>query len=179
MPFTDLTSHLLFTIPPAIILSVILSPLVTRLDVYKICFLITVSKLHCRCTPFVLNSLKVAVLYTTPWDAYLIHNNIWTYPPNAILGPTMFRIPLEELFFFVIQTYITSLLYILLNKPTLFPVYLRNGLIQDDPNAKRSNFRKIMGQIFFASMSSVPFYGSVGNNREGTYMRMICVWAGP
>lgn len=30
------------------------------------------------------------------------------YPPEAIIGPTLFSIPAEELFFFVIQTYIVS-----------------------------------------------------------------------
>lgn len=30
------------------------------------------------------------------------------YPSEVILGPTLFDIPIEELFFFVIQTYIVS-----------------------------------------------------------------------
>lgn len=42
-----------------------------------------------------------------------------------IIGPTLFDIPLEEVFFFVIQTYNTSLLYLLLSKPTYQPTYLR------------------------------------------------------
>src|SRR5436309_2480822 len=41
------SSHLAFTIPPAIILTVILRPLLTRLDLYKIWFLITVSICFC------------------------------------------------------------------------------------------------------------------------------------
>jgi hypothetical protein len=41
------SSHLAFTIPPAIILTVILRPLLTRLDLYKICFLVTVSTCFC------------------------------------------------------------------------------------------------------------------------------------
>ena len=38
-------SHLVYTIPPAIILTLLYRPLLTRLDVYKILFLIAVSAL--------------------------------------------------------------------------------------------------------------------------------------
>jgi 15-cis-phytoene synthase / lycopene beta-cyclase len=129
------------------------------------------------------------VIYTIPWDAYLIYAKVWTYPPNAILGPTLFRIPVEELFFFVIQTYITSLLYILVNKPTLFAVYLQDeSAFQQDGDPKRSDrqgedlrrmrYRKVMGQIFFTSMTTVPLFSS-GASKSGTYLRLISAWAGP
>lgn len=99
----------------------LLKPLLTRLDLYKIGFLIT-----------------VAFLYTIPWYAcfHMLASHVLTastgiltsfgqeygvgcslqqattcspppaYPPDAIIGPTLFSIPAEELFFFVIQTYI-------------------------------------------------------------------------
>jgi 15-cis-phytoene synthase/lycopene beta-cyclase len=129
------------------------------------------------------------VVYTIPWDAYLIYAKVWTYPPNAILGPTLFRIPIEELFFFVIQTYITSLLYILVNKSTLFAVYLQDESAfqqEQDPKGSdrqcgdlgRMRFRKVMGQIFFASMTTVPLFSS-GASKNGTYLRLISAWAGP
>jgi 15-cis-phytoene synthase/lycopene beta-cyclase len=132
---------------------------------------------------------QVAVIYTIPWDAYLIYARVWTYPPNATLGPTLFRIPIEELFFFVIQTYTTSLLYILVNKPTLFVVYLQNmSAFRKDAGARRSGqqgadlrrmrYRKLMGQVFFASMTTVPLFSS-GASKNGTYLRLICAWAGP
>ena len=57
-------------------------------------------------------------------DSYLIRTRVWSmphtpwllfimltlpaYPPDVIIGPTLFDIPAEELFFFVIQTYIVS-----------------------------------------------------------------------
>ena len=129
------------------------------------------------------------MVYTIPWDAYLIYAKVWTYPPDAILGPTLFRIPIEELFFFVIQTYVTSLLYILVNKPTLFAIYLQDASAfqeaeeqtrSDDraEDLKRMKYRKLMGQIFFASMTTVPLFSS-GASRNGTYLRLISAWAGP
>ncbi|KAI7170290.1 hypothetical protein KC352_g25083, partial [Hortaea werneckii] len=59
--------HLTYTLPPALLLTAIYFPLSTRLDLYKLSFLIT-----------------VAVLSTIPWDSYLIRTNIWSYPPNAV-----------------------------------------------------------------------------------------------
>jgi lycopene cyclase domain-containing protein len=49
--------------------------------------------------------LFLALSYTTPWDSYLIHQEIWTYEPGRVLG-TLFKIPFEEFFFFIIQTII-------------------------------------------------------------------------
>jgi len=129
------------------------------------------------------------VIYTIPWDAYLIYAKVWTYPPNAILGPTLLRIPVEELFFFVIQTYITSLLYILANKPTFFAAYLQDeSAFRESEQVKRSaqpgvdlrrmKYRKLMGQVFFASMTTVPLFPS-DTSKNGTYLRLISVWAGP
>jgi 15-cis-phytoene synthase/lycopene beta-cyclase len=135
------------------------------------------------------DTIQVAVIYTIPWDAYLIYAKVWTYPPNVILGPTLLRIPVEELFFFVIQTYITSLLYILVNKSTFFPAYLQDGSTfreseqakhsaQQDVDLRRMKYRKLMGQVFFASMATVPLFSS-GANENGTYLRLISAWAGP
>jgi 15-cis-phytoene synthase/lycopene beta-cyclase len=114
---------------------------------------------------------------------------VWTYPPNATLGLTLFGIPIEEMFFFVIQTYTTSLLYILVNKSTLFVVYLQDmSAFRKDEGARRSGqqganlqrmrYRKLMGQIFFAWMSTVPLFSN-GASRNGTYLRLISAWAGP
>ncbi len=47
----------------------------------------------------------LAFTYTTPWDSYLIEQNIWNYSPGHVLG-TLFLIPFEEYFFFFIQSII-------------------------------------------------------------------------
>ena len=52
--------------------------------------------------------LFLAVSYTTPWDSYLIHEQIWRYEPHRVLGHFL-KIPFEEYFFFVIQTLIGCL----------------------------------------------------------------------
>lgn len=113
---------------------------------------------------------------TTPWDSYLIRTKIWSYPPNAIIGPTVFRIPAEEFFFFVIQTYNTSLLYLILNKPTFHPTYLRGEKLQHD--GKRLRLWRGVGTFI---MSFLTAGGAVmaSSRGKGLYMGLILVWALP
>ena len=119
------------------------------------------------------------MVYTTPWDSYLIHAKIWSYPPDAILGPTLLRIPLEELFFFIIQTYTTSLLYLLLNTPTLFVAHLLDDSGEPNQYIKHIRFRKRLGQIFFTCHIVVPYFAEKTMLGDSTYIRLILLWAGP
>ncbi|KAI9824353.1 MAG: hypothetical protein M1826_007375 [Phylliscum demangeonii] len=161
-------SHLKYTIPPAIVLTLLLRPLANRLDLYKILFL-----------------LLVATTATTPWDSYLIRRRIWTYPPNAVLGPVFFAIPAEELFFFVIQTYNTTLLYLLLSKPTLPAAYLSRELAPTPPASPRTPGRWIgrvalrtLGQLAI-TLALLMGAWMVYQDGPGTYFGLIVVWAAP
>lgn len=150
---TDYLSHLFYTIPPAVVLTVLYRPLFTTIDAYKIAFLIA-----------------IAIVSTTPWDCYLISQNIWTYPPSVIIGPRLFLIPIEELFFFGIQTYNTSLLYLLFSKPVFHPIYLRR-------NSGHDSFR-FLGQSLL-TLSIVLGGLMVWVGKSGTYLGLILAWAGP
>ena len=55
----------------------------------------------------------IAVVYTTPWDNYLVARQVWTYPPDAVWF-TLGYVPIEEYAFFVIQTVITGFIVRLL-----------------------------------------------------------------
>ncbi|KAM0333452.1 hypothetical protein ACHAQA_002114 [Verticillium albo-atrum] len=149
--------HLLWTVPPAAILSILVYPLLTRVDVAKLTFIIT-----------------IAVVATIPWDSYLIRTNIWNYPPDAVLGYSLLDIPAEELFFFVIQTYITAQLYILLNKPVLHAQYLNT------PWTVPAGIRraKVIGQVFLTASIAYGFY-LISGRSEGTYLGLILAWAAP
>jgi lycopene cyclase domain-containing protein len=46
----------------------------------------------------------VALLYTTPWDNYLVASGVWTYNPVLVTGVTLGWVPIEEYTFFVVQT---------------------------------------------------------------------------
>lgn len=113
---------------------------------------------------------------TTPWDSYLIYSRIWTYPPNAIVGPTLFSIPAEEIFFFVIQTYNTSLLYLILSKPTFHPVYLRGEKLVHD--GRRLRLWRWLGNVIMAALIITGAWMVVAKDK-GLYMGLILVWAVP
>ncbi|KAI0847650.1 Squalene/phytoene synthase-domain-containing protein [Daldinia vernicosa] len=149
--------HLKYTIPPACILTFILKPLLTKLDLYKTFTLIL-----------------VAFFATLPWDSYLIRHGVWTYPPDAIAGPRLFGIPAEELFFFVIQTYITSMLYILLSKPVLHAQFLTNP---NDSSPKSRRIRTTGQALLIACI--VASISLVGKGGRGTYFGLILIWACP
>jgi len=151
-------SHLKYTIPPAILLTWLYRPFVTKLDVYKVGFLVF-----------------VAVSSTIPWDSYLIRAGIWSYPSHVIIGPKLCDIPLEEVFFFIIQTYNTSLLYLLLSKPTFQPVYLNN---ECGAAHRPWRYTRLAGQIFFLAVVAWGWQ-CIRQDSLGTYTGLILVWAGP
>jgi 15-cis-phytoene synthase / lycopene beta-cyclase len=116
----------------------------------------------------------IAFTATLPWDSYLIHHGVWTYPPDAIVGLRLFAVPAEELFFFVIQTYITSMIYILFNKPILHGQYLTN---EHDVSPLVRTIR-LAGQAFLAGCTAIGAF-LVAKGGEGTYLGLILVWACP
>ncbi|KAF3045669.1 terpene cyclase [Didymella heteroderae] len=150
--------HVKYTIPPALFLTLLYRPLWSKLDTYRVGFLVF-----------------IAVTATIPWDSYLIRSGIWTYPSHVIIGPTLFDIPLEEVFFFVIQTYNTSLLYLLLSKPTYQPTYLRAATPSSPAPWK---YQKWSGQVAISAVIAYGWY-CVLANVTGTYTGLILVWAGP
>ena len=50
-----------------------------------------------------------AVVWTTPWDNYLVATGVWYYDPRLVTGITLGWVPIEEYTFFVVQTLITGL----------------------------------------------------------------------
>ncbi|KAK1911015.1 hypothetical protein P3342_011617 [Pyrenophora teres f. teres] len=144
--------------PPAVLLTWLYRPFFTKLDVYKVGYLVF-----------------VAVVSTIPWDSYLIRTGIWSYPSHVIIGPKLYDIPLEEVFFFIIQTYNTSLLYLLLSRPTFQPVYLKT----ERGTAQRQwRYMRLAGQVFFLALIAWG-WRCIRRGGLGTYTGLILVWAGP
>lgn len=98
-----------------------------------------------------------------------MRNRIWTYPPDAIAGPTLFSIPLEEVFFFVIQTYNTALLYVVVTKHLVLPVHL---LHPPRTHLAAAGCLIITGLFFFAT-------ACVHSRGRYTYLGLILAWATP
>jgi len=59
--------------------------------------------------------ILIALVYTTPWDNYLVASGVWGYNPALVTGITLGWVPLEEYLFFILQPILTGLwtLYLL------------------------------------------------------------------
>ena len=51
----------------------------------------------------------IAVLYTTPWDNYLVATGVWYYNPELVTGLLIGYVPIEEYTFFVVETILAGL----------------------------------------------------------------------
>lgn len=110
----------------------------------------------------------LAVVYTTPWDNYLVASRVWWYDPARVLGITLGWVPLEEYVFFVLQSVLTALV--------LFAAARRWR--PAGPELDRPAYRA------FASTLAVLFWlGSVLalwlQWRPVTYLALILAWALP
>ena len=71
----------------------------------------------------------IAVLYTTPWDNYLVATGVWYYDPRLVLNHTIGYVPLEEYVFFILQAFLSG----------LFGVWLWNRFYQHDTSKTMSD----------------------------------------
>jgi len=51
----------------------------------------------------------LAVVYTTPWDNYLVATGVWFYNPRLVTGWVIGYVPIEEYTFFVVETILSGL----------------------------------------------------------------------
>ena len=56
-----------------------------------------------------LGVVTLAVIYTTPWDNYLVATRVWYYNPQLVMNVTLGYVPIEEYAFFILQTLLTGL----------------------------------------------------------------------
>lgn len=107
----------------------------------------------------------LAVTYTTPWDSYLIKEKIWTYAPGNVLF-SIYRIPIEEYFFFVIQTIIGCLFtaHLLRNSQNKYQITIHPRRLGIFPLCVAS----LIGLFYMMTSFS-----------EWQYFNLIVVWALP
>lgn len=61
---------------------------------------------------FLLGLSLVVVAWTSPWDNAAVAAGLWSFDPRRISGIVIGLLPLEEYLFFLLQTWVTSLLLI-------------------------------------------------------------------
>src|SRR5512147_829398 len=83
--------------------------------------------------------ILLAVIYTTPWDNYLVATGVWYYNPKLVTGLVIGYVPIEEYTFFVVETILAGLWWLFLARklsppsikftPNKLPVYLSTFLL--------------------------------------------------
>lgn len=111
--------------------------------------------------------LFLAVTYTTPWDSYLIHQRIWSYKPENVMG-TFLLIPYEEFFFFVIQTIIGCLFTALILHKTKAPKTLPFSI---------KTHRIVAFLVMMALLTTAFLFSPIPDHFR--YLSLIGVWAIP
>lgn len=109
----------------------------------------------------------LAMAYTTPWDSYLIKEKIWSYSPGNVLL-TIYRIPIEEYFFFFIQTIIGCLITAWL---------LKRDIHKASPTLK-INSKSFINILMMIGLT-LGLYWIFPEAAEYRYLKLILFWALP
>ncbi|MFW9856545.1 MAG: lycopene cyclase domain-containing protein [Candidatus Thorarchaeota archaeon] len=111
----------------------------------------------------------IALIYTTPWDNYLVATGVWFYELNQILGIIIGFVPVEEYIFFVVQ-------------PLLVGSIVIWGLNYYQPSSIQPKSRSLIRSIGFLTfflpwiLSLIIFILDFPN---GTYLALIIMWFFP
>ena len=110
----------------------------------------------------------LAVVYTTPWDNYLVYRGVWTYPPGSVVG-TIGYVPVEEYAFFVFQTLIAGLFYLFLRGRGATP-----APVQRMPRGFRPGLVAVLLGLTAFGAGLLAF-----GSDHALYLGLILVWAPP
>jgi lycopene cyclase domain-containing protein len=113
--------------------------------------------------------VSVAVIYTTPWDNYLVATGVWWYDPALVTGLLLGWVPVEEYTFFVLETIFVG----------LWTLALARRL---SPGQTAAPDRSLIR--WMAAVSLVPAWTwSIGvlitGWQPGTYLALLLAWALP
>ncbi|HXV42708.1 MAG TPA: lycopene cyclase domain-containing protein [Anaerolineae bacterium] len=113
--------------------------------------------------------ILIALVYTTPWDNYLVATGVWGYNPALVTGITLGWVPLEEYLFFILQPIMTG----------LWTLYLIRHLSrQSSVSTALPHFRWISTAVL-AGLWLVAVTILIANWQPGVYLALQLVWALP
>ncbi len=117
----------------------------------------------------VVGLIGLAMVYTTPWDNYLVATSVWWYDEALVTGLTLGYVPIEEYTFFVLQTWLTGMWVIwLMQRP-----FSWLGLRPFQPNSiARWGITAVITLIWIVSTWALFFAGDQYN-----YLTLILSWA--
>ena len=118
----------------------------------------------------ILIHILIAVIYTTPWDNYLVATGVWYYDPNLVTGIVFGYVPLEEYTFFVLETLMIGLWWWTLARKKTF--------IPKSPFTPNKALRAwTLGLL--AVLWTVSLLVLLSGWKPGTYLAITLTWALP
>lgn len=111
----------------------------------------------------------LAVVYTTPWDNYLVATGVWYYNPDLVTGVVLGYVPIEEYTFFVVETVLAGLWWWFLSRRLSPP------LDEFKPNKKLVQVSCISLVVIWIAFTYLFF----SDNQSLTYLSIILFWALP
>jgi len=111
----------------------------------------------------------LAVVYTTPWDNYLVATGVWYYNPELVTGILIGYVPIEEYTFFVLETILAGLWWWLLARRIATPAQ------EFKPN-KKLVYVSACVLVFLWTVFTVVF---LSDYQPLTYLSITLFWALP
>jgi lycopene cyclase domain-containing protein len=111
--------------------------------------------------------IVIALVYTTPWDNYLVATRVWWYDPRLVLGITLGWVPLEEYLFFALQPVMIGLWVFFLARRLPVPSESRAPRL-------RLVATGLVSTIWFMAVAIL-----IAGWQPGTYLALELAWALP
>lgn len=121
--------------------------------------------------------ILLALVYTTPWDNYLVASGVWMYNPDLVTGIVLGYVPLEEYTFFVLETLLAGLWWWFWAR-RLIPRVLGEGVKLQDPFQPSNPIRMgAFGALFAVWLVSAWLF--FRGAQEWSYLSITLFWALP
>lgn len=117
--------------------------------------------------PAILLHALIALIYTTPWDNYLVATRVWWYDPELVTGITFGWVPIEEYSFFILQPILAGLWLLFLGR--------RLTERQEPSGLPLRRYTLIAGGLIWLSAAAILAL----NWLPGNYLALELVWALP
>lgn len=109
----------------------------------------------------------IAVIYTTPWDNYLVATGVWFYNIDLVTGIVLGYVPIEEYTFFVLETLLAGLWFWFLIRRLSLPQY-----------DFKPNKSIVYGSAGVLVILWIVFtYLFLSDNKPLTYLSITLAWA--
>jgi lycopene cyclase domain-containing protein len=119
----------------------------------------------------------LAVVYTTPWDNYLVATGVWYYNPKLVTGIVFGYVPIEEYTFFIVETILSGLWWWFLARRFDFAItpLSANDSKEFKPNKRLIYLSSSLLICIWILFTYLFFFGDI----KWTYLGITLFWALP